>query len=230
MSVVTFTLSIAGADFGTLAKVYALIADPKIRANVAGGGGAAAPAAAAQLEAPVKRKPGRPPGSGKKAQPVEAAPGAPVVEKRKPGRPRKNPDAAPAAADLEEKFSRWHAGQKGANGRGKFFTGAEIKVLLPAWEAALAQYQRAAGSQVADLRSVKSWSIARLRRETEALGGSADQEDSPVSEPAVRKTRGKAKGKSKGKAKSRFTALAAAQQANKKPRGRPRKNAEPSPS
>jgi len=222
MSVVTFTLSIAGADFGTLAKVYALLADPKIRANVNSGSSPTASAAAAP-DAPVKRKPGRPPGSGKKAQPLEAPPGAPVVEKRKPGRPRKHP-VATAPVDVEDRFSRWHAGQKGANGRGKFFTGVEIKHLLPIWEAALASYQRTAGSQVADLRSVKSWSIARLRRETVALGGNADQEGSPVPGTTSKK------GKGKGKTKSRFTALAAAQQLNKKPRGRPRKNVEPSPS
>jgi len=39
MSEVTFTLTVAGADFTTLAKVYALIADTKIKARVGGGVG-----------------------------------------------------------------------------------------------------------------------------------------------------------------------------------------------
>lgn len=229
MSEVTFTLTVAGADFATLAKVYALIAEPKIKARVDGGAGANA-SSATPTEAPAKRKPGRPPGSGKRTRVAEAthatlAPAAEAPVKRGPGRPRKVvTEAAPAAAvDLEEKFSKWHSSQKTENGRGKYFTAAEVKLLLPKWEAALKEYQRAAGERVEGGRTTKNWSIARLRRETEALGGSADQEDSPSAPVPSRRT-SKAKSKGKGKLKSRFGAAAKAQAAGN-PRARKRKSA-----
>ena len=237
MSEVTFTLTVAGADFATLAKVYALIADPKIKANVDSGTGAVA-SEPVHTEAPVKRKPGRPPGGGLKAR-VAIVASAPVPEapvKRGPGRPRKvvTEAAAPSAVDLEEKFSKWHSSQKAENGRGKYFTSAEVKLLLPKWEAALKEYQRAAGDRLEGGRTTKNWSIARLRRETEAFGGSADQEGSPSAPTpsqtksakgkAKSKAKAKTKAKGKGKLKSRFGAAAKAQAAGNR-RGRKAKSA-----
>lgn len=232
MPEVTFTLTVAGADFASLAKVYALIADPKIKAKVASesGAGASSPASA---EAPAKRKPGRPPGSGRKAQLAEVAapPAAEAPVKRGPGRPRKvvGAEAAPVSTDPEEKFSKWHSSQKTESGRGKYFTAADVKQLLPKWENALKDYQRAAGERAEGGRTTKNWSIARLRRETEALGGSADQEGSPIaSAPSPRQSKNKNKNKSqskgKGKPRSRFGAAAKAQAAGKR-RGRRKQEA-----
>lgn|GEM_PF-2903669 len=197
---VTISIDLKSNDFGKLAKVYALLASENLKASVSTGAGSGVGTVAAAAPA-VRRGPGRPP----KVQ-AAAVPGDAPVAKRGPGRPRKiQPDAAAAganSANLEEKFSKWHAGQRKANGRGKYFTAAENHLLMPRWDAAFDAYRSAAGAAAEGARSTKSWSITRLRREAEALGGGGreNKEGSPVLPAAPAKRRGRPPGKGKGKA------------------------------
>ncbi len=210
MSTTTITITVPSNAFGTLAKLYSAIQDTGARAQVNHnntGNTEAAPAPAV-----TKRKPGRP---RKDAAAAEPAPETPAPVKRGPGRPKKikTEGAAPeqpASGSLEEKFSKWHSSQKTDSGRGKYFSAAEVKQLLPKWEAALKEYQQAAGAAAEGGRTTKNWSIARLQREAQqahgAGGGGDDQEGSPSGKPR--------------RARSKFSATAAAQAAKRKPRGR----------
>jgi len=147
--------NIGPRDLGTLSKVFGILQGSGIEVTTSAGPTARATPKAEPVAAAEPAKKAR---AGKAAKPAKGTPRMPKV---------------PDGASLEDTYSRY---TRNSN----LYSAAERKTWDPILEETIATYIATAGDRAQGGRTIKNWSINRLRAETEAVaGGAADAEGSP---------------------------------------------------
>lgn len=163
-------------DLGTLSKVFGILQGSGIEVTTTSGSSAptprppkAAPAAAPQAPAPAPAQ------AAKKSAP------APAPQKKKAPAAAAPAPAPAVAGPAEDNYSRY------TRNNPAMYSAADRKSWDPVLEKALKEYHAAAGSRAQGGRTIKNWSINRLRQEAAALGGApADAEGSPSPKSSAR--------------------------------------------